>query len=394
MTPNHSSTNNAAYSLASQISLSPVLCSKVAKGAQLVEHRCVVVSIGAHLASHLALSLAMAHCNVIVLCSQPNAERNRLLQLAKFQALSQPDVQIPLLLDNVHFQQIDLFDEADLAASIRPSDVIFNLVRLWPYGSPLYPTSADSDLWTYHFRAMQLLGMVALKQGAARLVHLGSLLSLGRNPQTGIADEEQPLLPDDNRSLFERTLFRQEMVAWQMAERGLSLTVLNAGLPFGPCTELGHWLYGSVAMGSAEVPNVAMPLADVNLLTLSLMAAESPLCNGHRLAISGDKVDLRTLAKTLSSMLRLDGHRSGWTKIMTRIRCRLRQHPLPREVQEIMLRLPTCHSGKVEELFRQLDCPDLAEALARSVGEPLNWASTQIESLVEFETLSNQTDGQ
>lgn len=70
----------------------------------------------------------------------------------------------------------------------------------------------------------------AERAGVKRIVLLGSILSLGHSPDGSPVNAQTPYLSDDKRTALEKSLLRQEMEVWQMAERGLEVSVVCGGI--------------------------------------------------------------------------------------------------------------------------------------------------------------------
>lgn len=86
------------------------------------------------------------------------------------------------------------------------------------------------ETWRMNVSAIRSACQAAEEAGVRRIVMLGSILSLGHSPDGSAIDAATPYLTDDRRGVVERSLFRGEMEAWQMASRGVGVTVVCGGI--------------------------------------------------------------------------------------------------------------------------------------------------------------------
>lgn len=126
-------------------------------------------------------------------------------------------------------------DEATEPANLAACDVLFLC------GQSLSLRSGDAkEVWTSNVTATRNACEAAERAGVKRIVLLGSILSLGHSPDGSPVDAATPYLSDDKRTLLERSLLRQEMEVWQMAERGLEVSVVCGGIVWGSCEWVRH----------------------------------------------------------------------------------------------------------------------------------------------------------
>ena len=92
-------------------------------------------------------------------------------------------------------------------------------------------------VWQMNVDAEKSVYLAAENSGIKRIVHLSSVFALGHNLDHSPVDGSTPYLSDDQRSVCERSLFRQEMEAWCMAERGIGVSVVCGGLSVGSCSQ-------------------------------------------------------------------------------------------------------------------------------------------------------------
>lgn len=86
------------------------------------------------------------------------------------------------------------------------------------------------NVWRMNVDATRAVYLAAEQAGVKRIVAHGSILSLGHNQDGSPVDVSSPYLSDDRRTECEKALFRAEMEAWQMSERGFDVSVVCSGL--------------------------------------------------------------------------------------------------------------------------------------------------------------------
>lgn len=86
------------------------------------------------------------------------------------------------------------------------------------------------NVWRMNVDATRAVYLAAEQAGVKRIVAHGCILSLGHNQDGSPVDVSSPYLSDDRRTECEKALFRAEMEAWQMHERGIDVSVVCSGL--------------------------------------------------------------------------------------------------------------------------------------------------------------------
>lgn len=90
------------------------------------------------------------------------------------------------------------------------------------------------EVWRVNVATTRHICKAAEEAHVRRIVLLGSILSLGHSADNSAIDATTPYLPDDKRTVFEKSLFRQEMEVWQMRDRGIGVSVVCGGIPITP----------------------------------------------------------------------------------------------------------------------------------------------------------------
>lgn len=151
----------------------------------------------------------------------------------------------------------------------------------------------EKKVWESNVLTTRNICEAAESAGIKRIVLLGSILSLGHSPENAPVDATTPYLSDDRRGVFEKSLYWQEMQVWQMAERGLSVSVVCGGImaEHGWATELDPEKYAHL---------MTTPHALVQALTVAAYAKMA----GKRLICTG-------LSEALAKKMKKDWERRG-----------------------------------------------------------------------------------
>lgn len=173
-------------------------------------------------------------------------------------------------------------DEAGEAENLMGCDVLFLCCQALGISQ-----SKAKDVWRANVTATRNACEAAERAGVGRIVLLGSILSLGHSPDGAPVDASTPYLTDDNRTPLERSLFRQEMEVWQMAERGIGVSVVCGGIAYGASDWARH----------IDPAKHARLLTTPAALANALVCAASDEMTGKRLICTGMS---DSLAKSLT----------------------------------------------------------------------------------------------
>jgi dihydroflavonol-4-reductase len=140
----------------------------------------------------------------------------------------------------------DIADRSLLERELRGADVLFHLATA--LGSSLVPKAE-------FFRVNALGTRVALEAAAAAgvktVLHFSSAGVLGRVRRGDVADEEYPRRP---RDVYDRSKLEGELIALEIARRGLDVRVLRPGWVYGPGDRRTFKLVRAVARGRFMLP--------------------------------------------------------------------------------------------------------------------------------------------
>lgn len=120
-------------------------------------------------------------------------------------------------------------DNATSAASLADCDTLFICGQC----SSLCKSDAQ-NVWRTNVTTTRNICEASEQAHVRRIVLLGSILSLGHSANHSVVDATTPYLADDKRTIFEKSLFRQEMEVWQMGERGMGVSVVCGGIAISP----------------------------------------------------------------------------------------------------------------------------------------------------------------
>lgn len=214
---------------------------------------------------------------------------------------------------------VDAFNPDDIAAAIGGADVIFSTASLLDFR----PGAAER-VWALNVGGMASLVLAIEIAGAKRLIHCGSILSLGHQATEAPVDTGTAYQSDDRRTTVERSLFRQEMEAWQAAERGLDVTTVCAGWILGSETAgrggiLDERLREYVAGGGRYTPPMESAFVKAETLASALIGALADGRKGERLMCAGENTTLAAVAEEMAQDMGLKGWMTALTPRQTRL---------------------------------------------------------------------------
>ncbi len=127
---------------------------------------------------------------------------------------------------------VAIFDQVSPFNSVGELDVAFAGVDVLFLVGQFISFCRDDrrNVWRMNVDATRAVYFAAEQAGVKRIVAHGSILSLGHNQDGSPVDVSSPYLSDNRRTECEKALFRAEMEAWQMYERGIDVSVVCSGL--------------------------------------------------------------------------------------------------------------------------------------------------------------------
>ena len=159
---------------------------------------------------------------------------------------------------------VDLFDIDALRNAIAGHDAIVSTIA-----DMSFKKRDKERVWRTNVDGVKALCLAMEVEGVGRLVHLGSILNLGRQTTSAPVGIDTPYLSDDDRTTLEVSLFRSEMEAWKAAERGAKVTTICAGwITDEICPIIGNFIAHGGRMlppmrsAFASASDVAMSVAD------------------------------------------------------------------------------------------------------------------------------------
>lgn len=159
---------------------------------------------------------------------------------------------------------VDLFDIDALRNAIAGHDAIVSTIA-----DMSFKKRDRERVWRTNVDGVKALCLAMEAEGIGRLVHLGSILNLGRQTTSAPVGIDTPYLSDDDRTTLEVSLFRSEMETWKAAERGAKVTTICAGwITDEICPIIGNFLaHGGCALppmrsAFATASDIAKSIAD------------------------------------------------------------------------------------------------------------------------------------
>lgn len=160
---------------------------------------------------------------------------------------------------------VDLFDIDALRNAIARHDAVVSTIA-----DMSFRRRDRERVWRTNVDGVKALCLAIEAEGIGRLVHLDSILNLGRQTTSAPVDIDTPYLSDDDRSTLEVSLFRSEMEAWKAAERGAKATTICAGwITDEICPMIGNF----VEHGGRALPPMCSAFATANDVAMSVAEA-------------------------------------------------------------------------------------------------------------------------
>ena len=125
--------------------------------------------------------------------------------------------------------EADVLDSDSLAHALEGVSRVFNAAAMVSF------KSSDSDeMWNVNVGGTANVCSAAMDAGVQTLLHVSSIGAVGHASEGRLADEDTPFLPDEARTAYSQSKFRQEMEVWRAAQQGLGVVVVNPGVVLGP----------------------------------------------------------------------------------------------------------------------------------------------------------------
>jgi dihydroflavonol-4-reductase len=123
----------------------------------------------------------------------------------------------------------DVLDRAACEAAVRGLDTVFHaaaIYKAWaPDPAPMYKVNSSGT-----FNVLE----AARRAGVERVIYTASIVSLGRPPVGGVADEETPYEAWDLDFAYSRSKLMSRELAEDFARWGLDVRVICPGVVLGP----------------------------------------------------------------------------------------------------------------------------------------------------------------
>lgn len=184
----------------------------------------------------------------------------------------------------------DLFDIDALRKAVEGCDAIVSTIANMSF------KKVDRErVWRTNVDGVKALCLAMEAEGVGRLIHLGSIVSLGRQTTSAPVDIDTPYLSDDDRTVLETSLFRSEMEAWKQAERGAKVTTICAGWI---TNEILPIIRQFAAQGGRHLPPMHSAFATATDIAKSVEAAlTDESTTGRRIICASQNADLSDIAQ-------------------------------------------------------------------------------------------------
>lgn len=134
------------------------------------------------------------------------------------------------LFNNIDWIEGDMLDPDSLHRAIDGCQRIFHTAAMVSFDKRDHDT-----LWQTNVDATAYLVDMALECGVEAFCHVSSIGALGHESD-GVITESTHWQPDNTRSVYSQSKFRQEMEIWRGIQCGLNATIVNPGVILGPGT--------------------------------------------------------------------------------------------------------------------------------------------------------------
>lgn len=134
------------------------------------------------------------------------------------------------LFNNIDWIEGDMLDPDSLHHAIDGCQRIFHTAAMVSFDKRDHDT-----LWQTNVDATASLVDMALECGVEAFCHVSSIGALGHESD-GVITESTHWQPDNTRSVYSQSKFRQEMEIWRGIQCGLNATIVNPGVILGPGT--------------------------------------------------------------------------------------------------------------------------------------------------------------
>lgn len=190
-------------------------------------------------------------------------------------------------------------DDAVEPESLRGCDTLF----ICGHVTSLRKRDAG-EVWRTNVTTTRNICKAAEEAHVRRIVLLGSILSLGHSADNSAIDATTPYLSDDKRTVFEKSLYRQEMEVWQMGERGVGVSVVCGGIAINPSkTDDYYEKDGAREQWAQRLDPIkyAHFLSTPRSLSEALVVAASDENEGRRLICTGLSTELAQKAMEMGN---------------------------------------------------------------------------------------------
>lgn len=160
----------------------------------------------------------------------------------------------------------------DVRDRLAMSEIIKGAAEVYNCASMMSFDKKERDLmWSVNVDGTANVVEVALESNVESFCHLSYVGAIGHTSDGSQIDEMTVYQPDDKRTVYSQSKFRQEMEVWRGIEHGLNAVIVNPGIVVGPYSESEKAIMaGDIAselgigsMGYVDVRDVAKAMTEL-----------------------------------------------------------------------------------------------------------------------------------
>ncbi len=201
--------------------------------------------------------------------------------------------------EKVEIVEGDVRSPADCSRAVEGCDTVFHCAAIYSDWAPDPSLMYDVNLGgTFHVLE------ASRRAGVEKVIYTASIVSLGRAPKGGVANESTPYEAWDLDFPYSRSKFHSRVIAESFAQWGLDVRVVCPGIVFGP-NDIRPTPSGTLILSSMKTPGPATAFeggasyVDVrDAATVHVLAAERGKA-GERYIASAHNLDNEELLRTI-----------------------------------------------------------------------------------------------
>lgn len=208
----------------------------------------------------------------------------------------------------------DVRTPADCERAVRDQDTVFHCAAIYADWAPDPTLMYDVNLnGTFHVLE------ASRRAGVEKVIYTASIVSLGRAPKGGVANEDTPYEAWDLDFPYSRSKFHSRQLAENFAQWGMDVRVVCPGIVFGP-NDIRPTPSGQLILASIKTPGPATAFeggasyVDVRDCAEAHVLAAEKGKKGERYIATAHDLDNETLLKTID---RVTGRKRAVVRLPT-----------------------------------------------------------------------------